>query len=493
MENFTGLELLATIASMRATYAKSSVPLLPEDADVLHSQEKERPEESETCCICLEKLSGNSASCNIGSCTHRIHSECWRKFLINTNPSNQKCPMCRDTNVKWPEDSLKNIVINYGNPVEDIMEKGPTWWMELSQEYLLEWYFQEDETHQDFKSRMEQSLQQAIEEGAIDPESEEDYDDMPPLIDPLDPDYLDEEESSGGFDILQADLITNYLSQQIEDDEGSTGALHPDENNLPDTQNTNDQLERNLLQEFNLEADELTTTPTAAVENGYASDTSEILDILFRLDKASLDEEMECIKFKNHFRNTFYCLEVIRYLLIELNMLDKDNPFHTHCLILYEQWDKFSAHPNMKWFNFRWADIDFTSTIPQSAYPRNSSGGEGPPRPCTQRATPSDYLFILDKFLHNAELLLKQQEILRDKNNDFELLINLHQQRETELRPNDLCAQQEQRDQIVHDRNIYEDNFGPVSCSQLNIAPQINQLKTQAVHEQFWTCMLFTT
>ena len=77
------------------------------------------------------------------------------------------------------------------------MEKGPSWCLGLTVQYQNEHYYLEDETCEEFTSRMEESLKEALEQGATDPEIDSDDDSMPDLISDDEnsmPDLISEDE-----------------------------------------------------------------------------------------------------------------------------------------------------------------------------------------------------------------------------------------------------------------------------------------------------------
>ena len=150
----------------------------PDHQDIKSEQDQE---EEQTCPTCgsHEKLS-RSLPARLDATM--IHSECWRQYMMSVPDQQRSCPMCRNKDTHWPNDELTRIAFLYADPVEDIMEKGPTWWLGLTQQHLNLHYFQEDETQEEFTSRMEESLQEALEQGATDPEPDSDDEDMPSLI-----------------------------------------------------------------------------------------------------------------------------------------------------------------------------------------------------------------------------------------------------------------------------------------------------------------------
>ena len=154
---------------------------------------------SESCFICLDPMNKNEGitkSCKSG-CTHLVHSACWRRYMLSVPENQQCCPMCRNKDTQWPDDDLTRIAIHYADPVEDIMEKGPSWGLGLTVQYQNEHYYLEDETCEEFTSRMEESLKEALEQGATDPEIDSDDDSMPDLISDDEnsmPDLISEDE-----------------------------------------------------------------------------------------------------------------------------------------------------------------------------------------------------------------------------------------------------------------------------------------------------------
>lgn len=141
-------------------------------------------EDEDLCSICLDPVrmkEAKTSTCKSG-CHHMVHSQCWRMYLMKIPAGKRSCPMCRNKDTHWPDDELSRIAFLYADPVVDIIEKGPTWWLGLTQQYVNLHYFQEDETQEEFTSRMEESLQEALEQGATDPEPDSDDEVMPSLI-----------------------------------------------------------------------------------------------------------------------------------------------------------------------------------------------------------------------------------------------------------------------------------------------------------------------
>lgn len=202
----------------------------------------------ELCAICLEPMTENQGitnSCNQG-CNHLFHSQCWRDFLISNSTKQHSCPMCRNNDVKWPNDELKRIAICYGDPVEDIIEKGPMWWLEVGDSYKSEWYLQEDETESEFKSRMEKCLEEAIIQGAIDPIEEDDYSDMPELMSPELISFTDELEELD-YPFVINETVENNIN---EIEEESTNEIEEENTNVIEINSINE-IEINSINERN--------------------------------------------------------------------------------------------------------------------------------------------------------------------------------------------------------------------------------------------------
>jgi hypothetical protein len=143
-------------------------------------------------------------------------------------PDKQRsCPMCRNKDTRWPDDELTRIAFVYADPVEDIMEKGPTWWLGLTQQHLNLHYFQEDETPEEFTSRMEESLQEALEQGATDPEPDSDDEDMPSLI--SDEDYqIGENDEISPVTVLEEYTVLEPLTDEEEEEQDEDQVLEND-------------------------------------------------------------------------------------------------------------------------------------------------------------------------------------------------------------------------------------------------------------------------
>ena len=190
---------------------------------------EEDQEEEQTCPICLDPMKsyqGVTSTCQSG-CHHMIHSECWRKYMMSVPDKQRSCPMCRNKDTRWPDDELTRIAFVYADPVEDIMEKGPTWWLGLTQQHLNLHYFQEDETPEEFTSRMEESLQEALEQGATDPEPDSDDEDMPSLI--SDEDYqIGENDEISPVTVLEEYTVLEPLTDEEEEEQDEDQVLEND-------------------------------------------------------------------------------------------------------------------------------------------------------------------------------------------------------------------------------------------------------------------------
>ena len=190
---------------------------------------EEDQEEEQTCPICLDPMKsyqGVTSTCQSG-CHHMIHSECWRQYMMSVPDKQRSCPMCRNKDTRWPDDELTRIAFLYADPVEDIMEKGPTWWLGLTQQHMNLHYFQEDETQEEFSSRMEESLQEALEQGATDPEPDSDDEDMPSLI--SDEDYqMGEDNEISQFTVFQEYTTLEPLTDDEEEEQDEDQVLEND-------------------------------------------------------------------------------------------------------------------------------------------------------------------------------------------------------------------------------------------------------------------------
>ena len=198
----------------------------PDHQDI---KSEEDQEEEQTCPICLDPMKsyqGVTSTCQSG-CHHMIHSECWRKYMMSVPDKQRSCPMCRNKDTHWPDDELTRIAFLYADPVEDIMEKGPTWWLGLTQQHLNLHYFQEDETPEEFTSRMEESLQEALEQGATDPEPDSDDEDMPSLI--SDEDYqIGENDEISPVTVLEEYTVLEPLTDEEEEEQDEDQVLEND-------------------------------------------------------------------------------------------------------------------------------------------------------------------------------------------------------------------------------------------------------------------------
>ena len=213
----------------------------------------------ENCPICLEPMKPNhhiTPVCKSG-CNHHVHTSCWRMYLINVPQSRHSCPTCRNNNVQWPNDELKRIAVQYGNPVDDIIEKGPSWWIELSTDYINEWYLHEDELIDDFTTRMENSLHQALEQGAVDPDSDlESDDDMPELVSDDDmPELVSDDEMPELEDLSPNEtIILRGLFGEVDVvDRNELNTMIIEQNETVQISQIRDRVERELLQQFELE------------------------------------------------------------------------------------------------------------------------------------------------------------------------------------------------------------------------------------------------
>ena len=198
----------------------------PDHQDI---KSEEDQEEEQTCPICLDPMKsyqGVTSTCQSG-CHHMIHSECWRKYMMSVPDKQRSCPMCRNKDTHWPDDELTRIAFLYADPVEDIMEKGPTWWLGLTQQHLNLHYFQEDETQEEFTSRMEESLQEALEQGATDPEPDSDDEDMPSLI--SDEDYqIGENDEISPVTVQDHFTVLEPLTDEEEEEQDEDAVLEND-------------------------------------------------------------------------------------------------------------------------------------------------------------------------------------------------------------------------------------------------------------------------
>ena len=198
----------------------------PDHQDIKSEQDQE---EEQTCPICLDPMKsyqGVTSTCQSG-CHHMIHSECWRQYMMSVPDQQRSCPMCRNKDTHWPNDELTRIAFLYADPVEDIMEKGPTWWLGLTQQHLNLHYFQEDETQEEFTSRMEESLQEALEQGATDPEPDSDDEDMPSLI--SDEDYqIGENDEISPVTVHDHFTVLEPLTDEEEEEQDEDAVLEND-------------------------------------------------------------------------------------------------------------------------------------------------------------------------------------------------------------------------------------------------------------------------
>ena len=196
---------------------KRSNQIQPPSLGAQDEDEDDEDEDEDQCVICLDPVrmrEAKTSTCKSG-CHHVVHSQCWRMYLMKIPAGKRSCPMCRNKDTHWPDDELSRIAFLYADPVEDIIEKGPTWWLGLTQQYVNLHYFQEDETQEEFTSRMEESLQEALDQGATDPEPDSDDEDMPSLI-------SDEDYQMGPDDeISQVTVLEEYTideEQVLEND-----------------------------------------------------------------------------------------------------------------------------------------------------------------------------------------------------------------------------------------------------------------------------------